>query len=97
MYESRKQYKQKMLEAKEKYEQTGDVEDAKLVARYHNMQLARKINLNSAYGMLANEYCRWFDHGNAEAITMSGQLAIRWIEKKLNKYLNSVLKRLLKA
>ena len=92
MYESRKQYKQKMLEAKEKYEQTGDVEDAKLVARYHNMQLARKINLNSAYGMLANEYCRWFDHGNAEAITMSGQLAIRWIEKKLNKYLNSVLK-----
>jgi len=29
---------------------------------------------------------------NAEAITLSGQLSIRWIEKKLNEYLNKHLK-----
>lgn len=92
MYESRKHYKKLMIEAKERYEKTKDPEDEKLIAKYHNIQLARKINLNSAYGMLANEYCRWFNYDHAEAITMSGQLSIRWIEKKLNEYLNNLLK-----
>jgi DNA polymerase elongation subunit (family B) len=48
--------------------------------------------LNSAYGALGNQYFRFFDTRQAEAITLSGQLAIRWIEKKLNSYLNKLLK-----
>ena len=92
MYNDRVVYKQKMLEAKKAYEQTKDPEQSKLVARYHNMQLAKKIQLNSAYGALGNQYFRWFNHNHAEAITMSGQLSIRWIEKKINQFMNKLLK-----
>jgi len=92
MYNDRSMYKKKMLEAKKKYEKTKSSEDAKAVARYHNMQLAKKIQLNSAYGALGNEFFRWFSFDNAEAITTSGQLSIRWIEKKMNEFLNKMLK-----
>ena len=92
MYNDRVVYKQKMLDAKKAYEQTKDPEQSKLVARYHNMQLAKKIQLNSAYGALGNQYFRWFNHNHAEAITMSGQLSIRWIERKMNQFMNKVLK-----
>jgi DNA polymerase elongation subunit (family B) len=81
-----------MIEAKRRYEETKSEEDSKLVARYHNMQLAKKIQLNSAYGALGNQYFRWFNHNHAEAITMSGQLAIRWIANKMNQFMNKTLK-----
>ena len=54
--------------------------------------MAKKISLNSAYGALANQYFRYFDINQAEAITYSGQLSIKWIEDKLNWYLNDLLK-----
>ena len=92
MYNSRSEYKKLMIEAKKRYEETKNPEDAKLAARYHNMQLAKKIQLNSAYGALGNQYFRWFNHNHAEAITMSGQLSIRWIEKKMNQFMNKLLK-----
>jgi len=56
------------------------------------MQMAKKIQLNSAYGALGNRYFRWFSFNNAEAITMSGQLSIRFIEKKMNEFMNKVCK-----
>jgi len=40
----------------------------------------RKITLNSAYGALGNQYFRYYKLANAEAVTFSGQLSIRWIE-----------------
>jgi DNA polymerase elongation subunit (family B) len=92
MYNDRVGYKNKMIEAKKRYEQTKSEEDSKLVARYHNMQLAKKIQLNSAYGALGNQYFRWFNHNHAEAITMSGQLSIRWIGDKMNAFMNKILK-----
>lgn len=58
------------------------------ISRYKNLQLAKKVQLNSAYGALGNEYFRFFDVRQAEAITSSGQLSIRWIEVRLNEYLN---------
>ena len=54
--------------------------------------MAKKISLNSAYGAIGNEYFRYFRIANAEAITLSGQVSIRWIETKVNAYLNKVLK-----
>ena len=90
MYNDRVEYKQKMIEAKKRYEQTKSPEDEMLIARYHNMQMAKKIQLNSAYGALGNRYFRWFSFKNAEAITMSGQLSIRWIEKKMNEFMNKI-------
>jgi DNA polymerase elongation subunit (family B) len=92
MYNSRSEFKKKMIDAKKRYEETKNPEDAKLVARYHNMQQAKKIQLNSAYGALGNQYFRWFNHNHAEAITTSGQLSIRWIEKKMNQFMNKLLK-----
>ena len=92
MYNDRTVYKKKMLEAKKKYEASKNPEDSKIIARYHNMQLAKKIQLNSAYGALGNQYFRWFNFDHAEAITTSGQLSIRWIEKKVNIFLNKLLK-----
>ncbi len=53
--------------------------------------MAKKISLNSAYGAIGNTWFRYFDLRNAEAITTSGQLSIRWIEKALNIYLNKIL------
>ena len=51
----------------------------------------RKIQLNSAYGAIGNQYFRYYNLANAEAITLSGQVSIRWIENKMNAYLNKVL------
>jgi len=98
MYNDRVDYKKKMLEAKQLLENTpkDKTEERRLIgndiAKYHNLQLAKKIQLNSAYGALGNEYFRWFNFDLAEAITMSGQLSIRWIERKMNEYLNRLLK-----
>lgn len=91
MYDDRVVYKNKMLDAKKKYEATKDPNDEKLAVQMHNMQLAKKIQLNSAYGALSNEYFRWYDNQLAESITLSGQLAIRWMEDNINKYLNKLL------
>ena len=61
------------------------------ISKYHNFQLVRKIQLNSAYGAIGNQYFRYYSTELAEAITLSGQLSIQWIGKELNKYLNKVI------
>ena len=92
IYTERTIYKKKMLKAKQEYENTKDPQLIKDIAKYNNIQMARKIQLNSAYGAIGNEYFRYFRLENAEAITLSGQLSIRWIENKMNEYLNKILK-----
>ncbi len=92
IYTERTIYKKKMLKAKQEYENTKDPKLIKDIAKYNNIQMARKIQLNSAYGAIGNEYFRYFRLENAEAITLSGQLSIRWIENKMNEYLNKILK-----
>ena len=92
LYKERVIYKKKMLEAKNLYQQTGDKKYENDIAANHNIQLARKIALNSAYGAIGNQYFRYFDVRHAEGITMAGQLTIRWIERDVNKYLNDLLK-----
>lgn len=54
-------------------------------------QQSLKILLNSGYGALANSGNRWHSTNFAESITSSGQATTRWIEKKLNDYLNQAL------
>jgi len=96
MYNDRSKYKKKAIEAKKELELENDpakrFEIEKRIARYNNLQLAKKVCLNSAYGALGNEYFRFFDIRQATAITTSGQLSIRWIENKLNAYMNRILK-----
>jgi len=91
MYDSRVIFKKKMIEAKKQYEKTPTVELSKEIARCNNIQMAKKISLNSAYGAIGNEHFRYYRLANAEAITLSGQVSIRWIENKMNGYLNKLL------
>jgi len=92
IYKDRTIYKKKMLAAKQEYEKTPTKELEKEIARCNNIQMARKIQLNSAYGAIGNNYFRYYKLENAEAITLSGQVAIRWIENKMNSHLNKILK-----
>ena len=91
MYDSRVIFKKKMIKAKQEYEKTPTVELMKEIARCNNIQMAKKISLNSAYGAIGNEHFRYYRLANAEAITLSGQVSIRWIENKMNQYLNKLL------
>ena len=91
MYDDRVKYKKLLLQAKQDYENTKDPKLLKDISKYNNIQMAKKISLNSAYGALGNVWFRYYDLLVAEAITTSGQLSIRWIERDVNQYLNKVL------
>jgi len=92
MYDDRVKYKKLLLQAKQEYENTKDKKLLKDISKYNNIQMAKKISLNSAYGALGNVWFRYYDLLVAEAITTSGQLSIRWIERDVNQYLNDILK-----
>ena len=92
IYKDRTIYKKKMLAAKQEYEKKKTKTLEKEIARCNNIQMARKIQLNSAYGAIGNEYFRYYKLENAEAITLSGQVSIRWVENMLNERLNKILK-----
>jgi len=92
IYDERTIYKKLMLKAKSAYEKNPSEKLKKDISKYNNIQMARKIQLNSAYGAIGNQYFRYYNLANAEAITLSGQVSIRWIENKMNQYLNTILK-----
>ena len=103
LYKERKMYKKKMIECqkeRQKIMKSNTVAMGKgaackrldkEIAKYNNFQLVRKIQLNSAYGAIGNEWFRYFNVDMAEAITLSGQLSIRWIADKLNEFLNKTV------
>ena len=91
MYDDRVKFKQLMLEAQKDYEKTKDPKLLRDISKFNNIQMAKKISLNSAYGAIGNVWFRYYNILVAEAITTSGQLAIRFIEHSLNKYLNKIL------
>ena len=91
MYDERVIFKKRMLKAKQEYEKTPTIALQKEIARCNNVQMAKKIALNSAYGAIGNQYFRYYKLANAEAITLSGQVSIRWIENCMNDYLNKLL------
>ena len=69
MYDSRVIFKKRMIKAKQQYEKTPTVELTKEIARCNNIQMSKKISLNSAYGAIGNEHFRYYKTANAEAIT----------------------------
>jgi len=103
LYNERKMYKGKMIEAQKERQNVGRIATPscakygiamkldKEITKYYNFQLVRKIQLNSCYGALGNEYGRYYDIDLAEAITLSGQLIIQFIADKLNEYLNETI------
>tara|TARA_Y100001963_G_scaffold8167_1_gene10681 strand:- start:212 stop:1351 length:1140 start_codon:yes stop_codon:yes gene_type:complete len=91
IYNERVIFKKRMLTAKQEFEKSPSKKLEKEIARCNNIQMAKKIQLNSAYGAIGNNYFRYYKLENAEAITLSGQVSIRWIENKMNEYLNNLL------
>ena len=81
IYDDRSIFKKKMLAAKQSLEHSKTASETvalqKDVARFNNIQMARKIQLNSAYGAIGNQYFRYYNLANAEAITLSGQVSSR--------------------
>ena len=96
MYVDRSKFKKMMIQAKKDYEVATDpkkkYELKNKIARYDNLQLAKKVSLNSAYGALGSQYFRFYDLRMALGVTTAGQLSIRWIEHKINQYMNGLLK-----
>ena len=92
MYINRSKFKKQMLKIEQEYQ--NDMSKKHLlkdISRLHNLQMAMKIALNSAYGALGNQYFRYFDIRMAEGITTSGQLSIRWMANKLNAFMNKTM------
>ena len=95
MYSDRKKYKKLMLKYKQQLEDEPDVtkhfEIKKLIGRMNNLQLAKKLSLNSAYGVQGTPYFRFYDLRIARSITLAGQLSIKWIERALGNYMNRLI------
>ena len=95
MYNDRKKFKKLMLQAKQEYELEKDAKKKReiknRISRYENLQLAKKVSLNSAYGAMGSQYFRFYDLRIAMGVTTAGQLSIRWIEQKINEYMNKLL------
>lgn len=99
MYQDRKKFKNLMLKKKKELqeaEKNHDIELVKLltneVAKYSTMQESLKVCLNSVYGATGTQYFMFFDARSAEAVTTTGQAAIKWISVRLNEYMNKLLK-----
>ena len=94
-YNNRVIFKKKEIAAKKKIEKETDpvvIEKLKREAdSFGNKQTAMKLMLNSVYGAFGNPYFRFYDLRISEAITLGGQLSIRWAEIAVNKYLNKIL------
>jgi len=90
LFNDRKEYKKLMLVAQAKYEETKDKIWQKEISKYNNFQMARKIQMNSLFGAMANEFFRFYDSNVAEGITLSGQYIIQKVGTGLNEYLNKV-------
>ena len=90
-FDDRQRYKKLMKEAEQEYEDTKNPKLKNDIAKYHNFQMARKIQLNSLFGAIGNKWFRFFDERIAEAITLSGQLIIRDTGKVVDEFMNKFM------
>jgi DNA polymerase elongation subunit (family B) len=97
MYQERVGIKADMIQAQKKLQKVDKNDKQELyaiereISIAENRQVAIKILLNSLYGAMGNRYFRFFDQRIAEAITLTGQLTIRWAEYALNAFLNRTM------
>lgn len=60
------------------------------IAKYSTLESATKTTLVSLYGALGTKTFRFYDVKLAEAVTLTGQLSNKFIEKHANEYLNKI-------
>lgn len=51
---------------------------------WHKRQLVKKINLNSLYGALLNQGCRFFDQRLGQSTTLTGRQIVKHMSAKVN-------------
>lgn len=83
-------FKKKMIAAQKEYERTKNPDLLKDISKFNNIQMAKKIQMNSLYGAVANEYFRFYNDQVAEAVTMTGQYIIRSVGQAINTELNKL-------
>lgn len=88
----RQKAKKLMLKAQSLYEETKDKKYLKEISSLNSKQMAAKILMNSLYGAMGNIYFRYYDIRVAEGITMTGQLIIRSVAKRMNEFINKECK-----
>lgn len=84
-FEIRELFKKKKKEAVKNGDKLAEI-------KYDKAQLAKKIQLNSLYGSLSNVGFRFYNADMAEAITLSGQLSIRYMHDRVNEFMNYACK-----
>lgn len=89
-FDDRQRYKKLMIKAQQEFEKTKDPKLKNDISKFNNFQMARKIQLNSLFGAMGNEYFRYYDARIAEGITMTGQYIIRHVGNGINNFLNRV-------
>jgi DNA polymerase elongation subunit (family B) len=57
---------------------------------YDKRQLVRKILLNSAYGALLNEHCRFYDKRVGQSVTLSGRQIVKHMMSTINESVEGV-------
>lgn len=84
VFMQRKEFKNLMKDAKKK----GDHDSVRI---FDLKQKAAKIAINSCYGALGNAYFRYYDLRNAEAVTLTGQVIIKWSANHFNEFLDKTI------
>ena len=76
-YRERKETQKKAKEAQA-------ANDHAMYEYYDKRQLVRKILLNSAYGALLNEHCRFYDKRIGQSVTLSGRQIVKHMMSQIN-------------
>ena len=92
IYNERTIYKKKMLAAKQEYEKNPSPQLVKDISKFNNIKWHVRFNLTVLMVLLGISISGITRNCHAEAITLSGQVSIRWIENRMNEYLNTLLK-----
>lgn len=79
-YSDRKDMQKKLKESKTK-------ED---IEYWDKRQLVRKILLNSAYGALLNEHCRFYDKRIGQSVTLTGRQIVKHMSAHINEIIAGV-------
>jgi len=84
-------YNQQQLQDVDKTNKVAIIKLEKTISLLDNQQMGIKILMNSLYGAMGNRHFRHYDIRIAEAITLSGQLAVRWADKAFNEFMNRIV------
>lgn len=95
LYSDRKSVKQDMLDA-QRHKVNAETEESKKEweikeTQLNNMQLGKKVLLNSIYGAGGNNCFLYYKVENAEAITLGGQLTNKWTTARIEPFVQKLL------